>query len=235
MIVFELSRCLQRSPNLYRFSPHFDNYRAIRVLIVAGLQYHALHHFAQYISCRLHDASAHARLYALGMTSADDAPSTNDLNLNGKKTLTKRLGTFFSTKPNHIGDHYIELDEPHRHYGPGDAVKGQVALKIARPLGVTHVVISLSGFVSVSKQQSALKIPARLSNERAGKRGRRWASEYYGDGFASLFEEEIVLCGEGRLDPRFYKFRFEIAFPTTLKLPSSIDVSHPRWSSKFHC
>lgn len=45
---------------------------------------------------------------------------------------------------------------------------------------------------------------------------------YFGNGFASLFEDEIVLCGDGRLDEGNYKFEYQIKFPN-MTLPSSID------------
>lgn len=48
-------------------------------------------------------------------------------------------------------------------------------------------------------------------------------AEYFGNGFASLFEDEVVLCGQGRLLPGAYKFKFELELPPK-GLPSSIDV-----------
>lgn len=105
-------------------------------------------------------------------------------------------------------------------------------LNVSRPLGVTHIVVCLYGFVEVFKSQSR---SSRGPHHRRGQDGRsatggskRWTAEYYGDGFASLFEEEIVLCGEGRLDPKLYHFRFAIDFPANLDLPSAIDVSAAR-------
>lgn len=53
-----------------------------------------------------------------------------------------------------------------------------------------------------------------------GKRGM----EYYGNGFASIFEDELVLCGEGRLNVGIYAFKFELELPCA-GIPSSIDVS----------
>ena len=53
-----------------------------------------------------------------------------------------------------------------------------------------------------------------------GKRG----TEYYGNGFASIFEDEFVLCGEGRLNVGVYAFKFELELPCS-GIPSSIDVS----------
>lgn len=53
-------------------------------------------------------------------------------------------------------------------------------------------------------------------------RGRR-NGEYLGNGLATLFEDEVVLCGDGRLKEGIYKFRFELCFPP-YSLPSSISV-----------
>ena len=161
------------------------------------------------------------------MTSSN-ARSEASLNLRSRRRPKDLLSSLFNTKTGHVNEYCIELDEPHRQYGPGDTVKGKVVLDVARPLGITHVVLSLFGYVEVFKHHAATKRHTRTSASRvASGRGKRWVSEYYGDGFASLFEEEIVLCGEGRLDPKLYHFRFEVDFPTTLSLPSSIDVSRP--------
>ncbi|KAI9729092.1 MAG: ph-response sensor protein [Chrysothrix sp. TS-e1954] len=157
------------------------------------------------------------------MTSADESSSTKGSALTGKKRLANTFGSLFSSKPTQISDYEIELDEPHRTYSPGDHVEGRVILKVVKPLGVTHVVISLYGYVQVFKRHSALKDPVRNSTRDTGRKGRRWTSEYYGDGFVSLFEDESVLCGEGRMDPYTYIFKFSIPFPTHPRLPSSID------------
>lgn len=135
------------------------------------------------------------------------------------------LGSFFGSKTNHINEYDIELDEPHRLYGPGETVSGTVVLNVAKPLGVTHIVVCLYGYVQVLKSNIKPKSGVRNTYGRlAGSKGKRWVSEYHGDGFASLFEEEIVLCGEGRLDPKLYHFRFDLEFPRDLALPTSIDV-----------
>lgn len=44
-----------------------------------------------------------------------------------------------------------------------------------------------------------------------------------GNGFATLFEDEVVLCGDGRLKEGIYKFQFELQLPPH-NLPSSITV-----------
>lgn len=99
-------------------------------------------------------------------------------------------------------------------------------LSVAKPLGVTHVTIRLEGAVQVYRSNTRPKQTTKPNGavRVATGRGKRWVSEYYGDGYASLFKEEIVLCGEGRLDPKLYHFRFEVDFPPGLDLPTSIEV-----------
>lgn len=101
-------------------------------------------------------------------------------------------------------------------------------LNVAKPLGVTHVTIRLEGTLQVFKNNAKPKPAVRPNGgvRTSTGRGKRWVSEYYGDGYASLFKEEIVLCGEGRLDPKLYHFRFEVDFPPGLDLPPSIVVCH---------
>ena len=53
-------------------------------------------------------------------------------------------------------------------------------------------------------------------------RGKKYG-EYFGNGFASLFEDEVILCGDGKLAEGTYQFNFELEFPDR-DLPSSIDV-----------
>lgn len=98
-------------------------------------------------------------------------------------------------------------------------------MNVAKSQRITHLVVRLHGFVKVSNRP---KLPGEsISYDEAltalGKgRGRR-GIEYFGNGFARLFEDEIVLCGEGRVLGQ-YEFRFEMILP--LKgMPSGIDVS----------
>lgn len=121
-----------------------------------------------------------------------------------------------------ITDFYIDPDDPWRSYFPGDTIKGTVIVTVLRPVRITHIVICLHGYVKVFKNA----VPAGESNPDIGfigpGRGRRGA-EYMGNGLATLFEDEVVLCGEGRLKEGIYKFRFEMTLPP-YALPSSINV-----------
>lgn len=146
-----------------------------------------------------------------------------------RKGITSRFSNLFGSRTSHIKDFSIRLEEDGisqgiKQYGPGDTVKGKVILDVARPLGVTHVVVRLSGFVDVFKNHKQRVSQSSENGRMSKRRGRRWTSEYFGDGFASLFEDEIVVCGDGRLDPRPWHFEFSIRFPSQLDLPSSIKV-----------
>ena len=140
--------------------------------------------------------------------------------------LGSRFGSLFSSKSGHVNDPQIELQEPHRVYARGDVVKGKVILAVAKSLGITHLTVSLFGYVEVFKHHSRNKAGLRVNPVRvASEKGKRWVTEYYGDGFASLFEHEATLCGEGRLDPNSYHFQFEMPFPSDRELPTSIEVN----------
>ncbi len=152
--------------------------------------------------------------------SVDVVPSTPPAH-----SLLAKLKASYTPKKRNLSEYYIEPLEPYRQYSPGDAVKGSVVVNVLRPFRITHMTISLNGFVKVFQNA---KIPGEsISHEGrrpdtsrgTGKRG----SEYFGNGFASLFENEIALCGEGRLDIGKYVFHFELDLPSN-GLPSSIDV-----------
>ena len=121
----------------------------------------------------------------------------------------------------------IRLDEPFRHYTPGDVIKGAIHLTFAKPMRITHLVVRLHGFVNVFGRA---KLPGEeiLYDENLLSSGSGTGSrgiEYFGNGFARLFEDEEVLCGEGRVLGQ-YAFRFEVVLPSK-NIPSSIDVRTP--------
>ncbi|KAF7714795.1 Uncharacterized protein PECH_008040 [Penicillium ucsense] len=120
-----------------------------------------------------------------------------------------------------ITDFYIDPDDPWRSYFPGDVIKGTVVVTVVRPVRITHIVICLHGYVKVFKNAvPAGEAPPDLGYLGPG-RGRRGA-EYMGNGLSTLFEDEIVLCGDGRLKEGIYKFRFEMGLPP-YALPSSLN------------
>ncbi|KAH8428418.1 pH response protein PalF [Aspergillus melleus] len=155
----------------------------------------------------------------MSVNSPPAQPSSSPLGRN-RSSLLSRFCSPFSQRNRSIADYYIEPDDPWRSYFPGDVIKGTVVLTVVRPVRITHLVICLHGFVKVFKNT----VPSGEASPDAGflgpGRGRRGA-EYLGNGLATLFENEDVLCGEGRLKEGVYKFRFEMSFPP-FALPSSI-------------
>lgn len=125
-----------------------------------------------------------------------------------------------------MAEFYVDLGDPWKSYSPGETVKGCVVLTISKPLAITHLVICLHGHARVYKNQVVPGDGSATSGFLGAGRGSR-GIEYHGNGFASLFEDEVVLCGEGFLKKGVYRFNFELGFPPR-GLPSSIEVWTPR-------
>lgn len=132
----------------------------------------------------------------------------------------------FAAKQRSQVEQGIILDEPFRQYTPGDTVKGAIHVAFGKPLRITHLIIRLHGYVKVFNRA---KLPgeelsydeSRLTSAYGGSRR---GMEYFGNGYARLFDEEVVLCGEGRVLGE-YQFRFGMVLPSK-NMPSSIDVSY---------
>lgn len=140
-------------------------------------------------------------------------------------SFLSKVTTPFTSRKRNLAEYYLETDEPYRQYSPGEVVKGCVNIKVDKAINITHIVVCLHGFVKVFSTARAPGqsvppdgVPLRSGNG-IGKKG----AEYFGDGFASLFEDEVTLCGQGRLLPGRYQFRFELELPSS-GVPSSIDV-----------
>ncbi|OKL56666.1 pH-response regulator protein palF/RIM8 [Talaromyces atroroseus] len=132
-----------------------------------------------------------------------------------------KLASRFHNRNKNISEFYVQPDDPWRAYFPGDAIKGTVVLTVIKPVRVTHLVVCLHGYVKVFKVTVA---PGDINPEigfLGPGRGRR-AGEYMGNGLATLFEDEVVLCGDGRLKEGIYKFKFELELPP-YTLPSSLN------------
>ena len=122
-----------------------------------------------------------------------------------------------------MNDFHVKLDDPHRKYAPGDVVKGAVVLTVVKPIRITHLTVCLHGFVRVFKHPNGVnETPPVDAGLTAGSNPRK--TQYFGNGHASLFQDEVTLCGEGRLEAGVYEFNFELEFPRK-GLPTSIDVS----------
>ncbi|CEI64782.1 unnamed protein product [Fusarium venenatum] len=119
-----------------------------------------------------------------------------------------------------VTDFHIRAEEPHRRYSAGDNVRGAVVIVIVKPVRITHLTVSLHGYVRVLKDPTSVaKAQGTVVLPQNGDAAR---PRYHGNGLASLFQDEQVLSGEGRLEPGRYEFGFDLLFPDK-GLPSSID------------
>ncbi len=132
--------------------------------------------------------------------------------------MSRLSSPFTAAKTRHIPEFSVKPDDEHKEYSPGDLVSGHVRLRVAKAIRVTHVVVRLHGFVQVYKHPgSPIEGPRHSHGQKSG--------DSIANGFASLFEDEVVLCGDGRLAEGAYQFNFELEFPDR-SLPSSIDVRY---------
>ncbi|KAH7132052.1 hypothetical protein B0J11DRAFT_215718 [Dendryphion nanum] len=155
------------------------------------------------------------------MTPSPARDITKSSSLSGR-SLFARLKSPLQSKTRNFADFYIQPDDPHRQYAPGDIISGSVIIKVLKPLRITHLVISLHGYAQVFKNPNSPGDGYRNYSSTVGSGKGKKGGSYFGNGFASLFEDEAVLCGEGRLGEGVYHFNFELEFPTK-GLPSSID------------
>ncbi|KAM4059698.1 pH-response regulator protein palF/RIM8 [Hirsutella rhossiliensis] len=151
------------------------------------------------------------------------SPTSKPASSSSRPSLLSRISLPLAlplrSRNRNVVDFHVRCDEPYRKYNAGDSVRGSVVLAVVRPLRITHLVVSLHGHVRVLKDPtSATK--AQLAAALPG--GTCARPQYRGNGLASLFQDEQVLSGEGRLEPGKYEFGFDLVFPVT-ELPSSID------------
>jgi hypothetical protein len=154
------------------------------------------------------------------------APKTDTADSPSRWRIMSRIRKPFTQKARHVSEFYIQPDDPHRQYQPGEVVTGEVVLKITKPVDITHIVVNLHGFAQVYKTPNTPGVGYKEYNAALVTGKTNKAGGYYGNGFASLFEDEVVLCGDGRLGEGLYRFGFELHFPKG-HAPSSIDVSSP--------
>ncbi|CAE7177104.1 hypothetical protein P3342_001811 [Pyrenophora teres f. teres] len=156
------------------------------------------------------------------MTSSQIRPPPAPSSPVSSRSFLSRLKSPLSSKSRNYTDFYIQPDDPHRQYAPGDIISGTVIIKIVKPLRVTHLVVCLHGYAQVFKNPNTPGDAYKNYCSTTGSARVKKAGSYFGNGFVSLFEDEVVLCGEGRLAEGVYHFNFELEFPST-GLPSSID------------
>lgn len=168
------------------------------------------------------------------MTTPTRRTATSSPAVSASKSLLSRLRAPLKSKTRNFTEFYIQPDDPHRQYSPGEIISGSVIVKVIKPLRITHLVVSLHGYAQVFKNPNspgdAYKNYCTTVGSGAGKK----TGSYFGNGFVSLFEDESVLCGEGRLGEGVYHFNFELEFPTK-GLPSSIDVGHHHRAGLITC
>jgi hypothetical protein len=144
----------------------------------------------------------------------EDSPSS--------RSFFSRFALPIRSRARNLTDFHIRPADPHRRYSAGDHVQGAVVLTVLKPIRITHLTVSLHGYVRVHKTPNggvneAPVVPANTPSQAGSK------FKYFGNGFASLFEDEQVLSADGRLEPGKYEFNFDLMFPGQ-DLPSSIDV-----------
>jgi hypothetical protein len=139
------------------------------------------------------------------------------------KSIISRITSPLTKRSQNIADLSIEPEHQWKTYGPGDLVKGNVLLTVTKSFDVTHLVTCLHGYAKVYKHQ-VVPSEAAVADGILDIRGGNQGVEYRGNGLVSLFQDEVVLCGDGSLKKGIYKFGFELEFPAKA-LPSSIDVS----------
>jgi hypothetical protein len=158
----------------------------------------------------------------MNQTTAPQTSSSPNASSPGR-SLWSRLASPLRSRTRNLADFDVRPFEPYRKYSPGDRVKGIVVLTVVKPIRITHVTVALHGFARVFKSPNAGGGVATLDPALTpGSNSRK--SQYFGNGHISLFQDEVVLCGEGRLDPGVWEFEFELEFPKK-GLPTSIDVS----------
>jgi hypothetical protein len=139
------------------------------------------------------------------------------------RSLLSRLTSPLRSRSRNLTEFHIRPDEPHRKYSPGDTVTGAVIFTVVKPVRLTHLTVCLHGFVRVYKNANGANEPLPDPGLTASSNPHK--SQYFGNGHASLFQDEQTLCGEGRLDIGVYEFNFELEFPKK-GVPTSIDVSY---------
>lgn len=167
----------------------------------------------------------------LGIQRSMVTPTSSPLASTGRSLLSRLALPLKSRTPRNLTDFHIRLLEPHRQYSPGDLVEGAVVLTVVKPIRLTHLTVCLHGFVRVFKHANGANEPLPMNSGLTASSNPK-KSQYFGNGHASLFQDEVTLCGEGRLEAGIYEFKFELDFPKK-DLPTSIDVS-PAFVLQLH-
>ncbi|KAK4128753.1 hypothetical protein N657DRAFT_608449 [Parathielavia appendiculata] len=150
-------------------------------------------------------------------SASEDPSSSSNLSFFSRFTLPLRSRTRY------IADFHIRPAEPHRKYGAGDQVQGAVVLTVVKPVRITHLVVSLHGYMRVYKgPNTTANEPIIDPGEALSSSSRISRQKGLSNGCVRLFQDEQILSGDGRLEPGRYEFNFNLLFPGD-GLPTSID------------
>lgn len=155
------------------------------------------------------------------LSDSHDASTAPDEQPSSRSFFSRFALPIRSRSTRNVVDFFIRPAEPHRKYNAGNQVRGAVVLAVVKPTRITHLTVALRGFVRVYKNPNAAN-EALTTPEIASDGVSHF--RFLGNGYASLFQDEQVLCADGKLDAGKYEFNFELEFPET-GLPSSIEVS----------
>jgi arrestin-related trafficking adapter 9 len=160
----------------------------------------------------------------MGLTTSSAQPksSPKDDASNGSSFL-RRLAFPIRSRARHVTDFSIRPADPHRKYGVGQHVYGSVALTVIKGVRISHLRVTLHGYVRAYKSPDGVNDPPPVSADISG--GSSTEVKYLGNGQASLFQDEQVLSSDGFLKAGKYEFGFDLLFPET-GLPGSIDVCY---------
>ncbi|ETN38392.1 uncharacterized protein HMPREF1541_06427 [Cyphellophora europaea CBS 101466] len=137
------------------------------------------------------------------------------------KSILSRFSNPLSKHARNMFDLAIEPLDPFKVYTAGETVKGHLVLTVTKGFDITHLVVALHGYAKVFKHQVTTGEGLGSSDCVVNGKGTR-GFEYHGNGLASLFQEEQILCGSGFLKKQVYKFAFELQFPSK-SMPSTLD------------
>ncbi|KAI5815959.1 hypothetical protein BZA77DRAFT_314685 [Pyronema omphalodes] len=132
----------------------------------------------------------------------------------------------FPTRPRRTIATTIELDDPHRVHAPDSIVTGYVCVTIERAVAILHLTVCLVGSVNVCTSAKELGKKGKTEHWATGFDGRRSGNSGQGFGSFNVCWDEMVLSGEGKLEPGVYKFGFELEFcklAGVSSLPTSLD------------
>ncbi|KAI6785665.1 pH-response regulator protein-like protein [Emericellopsis cladophorae] len=157
-------------------------------------------------------------------SSSTTAPSTTTASSAKSGSFLSRFSLPLprSARIRNIVDFYVHTREPHKIYTAGDHVRGSVCLTVVKTVRITHLTVALSGYVHVVKDPRTRSRAALANAVSLLPNGVSERPVYHGNGFASIFQDEQVLSGDGKLEPGKYEFGFDLVFPSK-GLPSSID------------